>query len=97
MKSEVRLFPDGCTHPKLKRSRNTQSTLVARFFAKSGLVAAIAREDRQAVIADRYKHHRLQKVFNSLCQRRPQTALRGFLFILTMPGAHNGNNGLRFR
>ena len=35
-----------CTHPKLKRSRSTQSTLVARFFAKSGLVAAIVREDR---------------------------------------------------
>ena len=34
---------------------------------------------------------------HSLCQRRPQTALRGFLFILTMPGAHNGNNGLLFR
>lgn len=94
--STVWVFEDEPPPTKVTRSRSTNKQMVAVFFRKSGVVAAVPLVERRTVNADWYCEVCLPKVFAELQKERPKAGLRRILLHHDNATAHTASKTLDF-
>ena len=77
--STVRVFEDEPPPTKVVRSRSVAKRMVAVFFRRQGVVAAVPLEKGRTVTASWYTEISLPKVFEDIENERPSAGLRGIL------------------
>lgn len=94
--STVWMFEDEVPPTKVVRGKSTSKKMVAIFFRRAGLIAAVPLEERRTVNAEWYSTVCLPKVFTELENERPHTGLRGIMLHHDNAPAHTAADTLDF-
>jgi histone-lysine N-methyltransferase SETMAR len=94
--STVWVFDDEQLPTKVTRSRSAAKQMVAVFFSRRGLVAAVPLVEQKTVNAEWYCTVCLPAVFDKLQETRPGTGLRGILLHHDNAPAHTAAQTIDF-